>query len=517
MSILTVSHVSHSFGGRQILQDASFRLLKGEHVGLVGANGEGKTTFLDILTGKRSPDEGDVAWCNHITTGYLDQFSVLEKGKTIREILRTAFSHMYDLERDMLAIYDKMGDCEGDELDALMAEVGEIQEILEQGGFYVLDTKIEEYAGGLGLGEIGLDRDVSELSGGQRAKVLLTKLLLENPMILILDEPTNFLDVNHIAWLKRFLQNYENAFILVSHDIPFLNDVVNVIYHVENAALTRYTGNYEDFQALYGIKKRQLEQAYEKQQKEIAQLEDFVARNKARAATANMARSRQKKLDKMEVIELAKEKVKPVFSFTPARTPGREVIAAKGLVLGYDEALTRPVDVVVERGQKIAIRGVNGLGKSTLLKTLLGLIPSIAGEVEHDQFMEVGYFEQEERGNDRTALEEIWAEFPGMTNGEVRGALAKCGLSAEHITTQMRVLSGGENAKVRLCKLMLRPMNLLVLDEPTNHLDVDAKEALREAVRAYKGTVLLVSHEPEFYEGIVSAVWNVEDWTTKVV
>ena len=517
MSILTVSHVSHSFGGRQILQDASFRLLKGERVGLVGANGEGKTTFLDILTGKRSPDEGDVAWCNHITTGYLDQFSILEKGKTIREILRTAFSHMYDLERDMLAMYDKMGDCEGDELDALMAEVGEIQEILEQGGFYVLDTKIEEYAGGLGLGEIGLDRDVSELSGGQRAKVLLTKLLLENPMILILDEPTNFLDVNHIAWLKRFLQNYENAFILVSHDIPFLNDVVNVIYHVENAALTRYTGNYDGFQALYEVKKRQLEQAYEKQQKEITQLEDFVARNKARAATANMARSRQKKLDKMEVIELAKEKVKPVFSFAPARTPGREVIAARGLVLGYEEALTRPVDVVVERGQKIAIRGVNGLGKSTLLKTLLGLIPSIAGEVEHDQFMEAGYFEQEERGNDRTALEEIWAEFPGMTNGEVRGALAKCGLSTDHITTQMRVLSGGENAKVRLCKLMLRPMNLLVLDEPTNHLDVDAKDALREAVRAYKGTVLLVSHEPEFYEGIVSAVWNVEDWTTKVV
>ncbi len=517
MSILTVSHVSHGFGGRQILKDTSFRLLKGEHIGLVGANGEGKTTFLDILTGKRSPDEGTVEWCRHITTGYLDQFSILERGKTIREVLRTAYTHMYDLEREMLAIYDRMGDCNEEELDNLMAEVGELQEILEQGGFYVLDAKIEEYAGGLGLGEIGLERDVSELSGGQRAKVLLTKLLLENPMILILDEPTNFLDVNHIAWLKRFLQNYENAFLLVSHDIPFLNDVVNVIYHVENAALTRYTGDYEDFQALYEVKKRQLEQAYEKQQKEIAQLEDFVARNKARAATANMARSRQKKLDKMEVIELAKEKGKPTFSFLPARTPGREVIVAKDLVLGYDEPLTRPVDVAVERNQKIAIRGVNGLGKSTLLKTLLGHIKPISGAVEHDQFVEVGYFEQEERGSDRTALEEIWAEFPGMTNGEVRAALAKCGLTSEHITTQMRALSGGENAKVRLCKLMLRPMNLLVLDEPTNHLDVDAKEALREAVRTYRGTVLLVSHEPEFYEGLVSEVWNVEDWTTKIV
>lgn len=517
MSILTVSHVSHGFGGRQILQDASFRLLKGEHIGLVGANGEGKTTFLDIITGKREPDEGSVSWCNHITTGYLDQFSTLEKGLTIRDVLRSAFAHMYALEQELLALYDKMGESSETELEQLMEDVGEIQEILEHSGFYVLDTKIEEYAGGLGLMEVGLERDVTELSGGQRAKVLLTKLLLENPMILILDEPTNFLDENHIAWLKRFLQNYENGFILVSHDTEFMSDVVNVIYHMENATLTRYSGSYQQFMELYEVKKRQIEQAYEKQQKEIAHLEDFVARNKARAATATLARSRQKRLDKMEVIEIAKERIKPVFSFTPARTPGREVIVAKNLVLGYDEPLTRPVDVVVERNQKIAIRGVNGLGKSTLLKTLLGLISPVAGTVEQDQFVEVGYFEQEERDNDRTALEEIWSEFPGMSNGEVRAALARCGLTSEHITTQMRVLSGGENAKVRLCKLMLRPMNLLVLDEPTNHLDVDAKDVLKEAIRAFKGTVLLVSHEPEFYSDLVTTIWNVEDWTTKLI
>lgn len=517
MSILTVSHVSHGFGARQILKDASFRLLKGEHIGLVGANGEGKTTFLDIIIGKRMPDEGTVEWCNHITAGYLDQFSVLEKGKTIRDILRSAFAPMYKLEQELLASYDRMGECEGDALEKLMEDVGEIQEILEQSGFYVIDSRIEEYANGLGLGDIGLERDVSELSGGQRAKVLLTKLLLENPMILILDEPTNFLDENHIAWLKRFLQNYENAFILVSHDTPFLNDVVNVIYHVENTVLTRYSGNYEQFQALYDIKSHQLEQAYVKQQKEIAQLEDFVARNKARAATATLARSRQKRLDKMDVIELGKDKPKPVFSFTPARTPSREVIVAKQLVLGYSEPLTRPVDVTVERNQKIAIRGVNGLGKSTLLKTLLGLIPPVSGTVELGQFADVGYFEQEERGNDNTALVEIWQEFPKMSNGEVRGALARCGLTTEHITTQMRVLSGGENAKVRLCKLMLRPMNLLVLDEPTNHLDVDAKDALRDAIRDYKGTMLLVSHEPEFYSDLVTQVWNVEEWTTKLI
>jgi ATPase subunit of ABC transporter with duplicated ATPase domains len=517
MSILNVEHVTHGFGARQILNDASFRLLKGEHVGLVGANGEGKSTFLNIITGKLMPDEGKIEWCKHITTGYLDQYSTLSKGKTIYDVLKEAFQHLTDLEKEMLELYDKMADCPEDEMNTIMEDVGEIQEILDYSGYYTIDSKISEYANGLGLGEIGLDRDVSELSGGQRAKVLLAKVLLENPMILILDEPTNFLDENHIAWLKNFLQNYDNAFILVSHDIPFLNSVVNVIYHVENAVLTRYTGDYNDFMRMYELKKRQLEQAYEKQQKEIADLQDFVARNKARVATTNMAKSRQKKLDKMDVIQLAKEKIKPSFSFRPARTTGRVVIDAKNLVLGYDEPLTRPLNLQVERNQKIAVRGVNGLGKSTLLKTLLGIIKPISGETELDQFVELGYFEQEENPSENTALEEIWNEYPSMTNAEVRAALARCGLTNEHITSQMRVLSGGENAKVRLCRLMLRDINLLVLDEPTNHLDVDAKEELKRAIKEFKGTVLMVSHEPEFYNDVATEVWNLEDWTTKIV
>lgn len=309
MSILNVENVSHGFGARKILENASFRLLKGEHVGLVGANGEGKSTFLNIITGKLMPDEGKVEWCSRITTGYLDQHTVLTKGKSIREVLREAFQHMFDLEQEMLQIYEKMSDAAESEIDSMMEDVGEIQNTLEHNGFYIIDAKIEEVANGLGLGEIGLDRDVSELSGGQRAKVLLTKLLLQNPMILILDEPTNFLDVEHIMWLKNYLKNYENSFILVSHDIPFLNEVVNVIYHVENAVLTRYTGNYDQFQQMYQLKKNQIQQAYEKQQKEIERLEDFIARNKARVATTNMAKSRQKKLDKMDIIEKAREKL----------------------------------------------------------------------------------------------------------------------------------------------------------------------------------------------------------------
>ena len=284
MSILNVEKVSHDYGGKTILDEASFRLLNGEHVGLVGANGEGKSTFLNIITGKIEPDAGKIEWCKRITTGYLDQHTVLEKGKTIKEVLQDAFKHLFDLENEMMDMYTKMSDCSDEEMTYYLEEVGEIQEILDHSGFYMIDVKINEVASGLGLMDIGLDKDVSKLSGGQRSKVLLTKLLLENPMILILDEPTNYLDENHIRWLTQFLQNYENAFILVSHDTTFLNNVVNVIYHLEEGGLTRYKGDYQYYLEQAELKRRQVQAAYEKQQKEIADLEDFIARNKAKSS-----------------------------------------------------------------------------------------------------------------------------------------------------------------------------------------------------------------------------------------
>ena len=518
MSLLTVKNVSHGFGGRSILEDVSFRLLKGEHVALIGANGEGKSTFMNIITGHLMPDEGTVEWSNRVEVGYLDQHSILEDGTTIRENLRLAFSHMYELEEELNAIYDKMGSADEEELNRLMDDSAEIQTILENSGFYVLDSKIEEVAGGLGLRDIGLDKMVNDLSGGQRSKVLLTKLLLQNPTILLLDEPTNYLDFEHIEWLKRFLSEYENAFILISHDIPFINAVTNIIYHVENGYLNRYVGNYDEFQRLYELKKLQHEKAYEKQQKEVERLEDFIARNKARISTTGRAKSRMKQLDRMDMIEKPKEKIKPTFSFREARTPSKVVIEAKGLVLGYDEPLTRSFDLEVERNKKIAIKGVNGIGKSTLLRTLLGKQKPLAGEIHLGQHVAVGYFEQEDsKKNTNTAVEEVWNAFPSMTNHEIRLELARCGLTNEHITYQMMVLSGGENAKVRLCKVMLEEINLLVLDEPTNHLDVEAKDELKRALKEFRGTVLLVSHDPEFYEGVVDSILNAEEWSTKIL
>ena len=520
MSILNVEHLSHSFGDRVIFDDVSFRLLKGEHIGLIGANGEGKSTFMKIVTGQLIPEEGKVEWAKHVITGYMDQTAILTKGSTIRMVLQTAFDELFEMESCMNQLYMDMADESISEaqMDEMMSEAGSLADVLNAHDFYMIDAKIDEVSRALGLYDLGLDRDVVDLSGGQRTKVLLAKLLLQKPDILLLDEPTNYLDVEHITWLQKYLQDYENAFILISHDIPFLNSVVNIIYHMDNSALTRYVGDYDKFMEVYEVRKAQKEAAYNRQQKEIAELKDFVARNKARVSTRNMAMSRQKKLDKMEMIEKTIEKPKPEFSFRTARTPGRVIFETKQLVIGYDTPLSKPLDFLVERKEKVILSGANGIGKTTLLKSLLGIIPPLSGEIEKDQYLEIGYFEQEVFGdNDKTCLQEIWDTFPAWTQYECRAALAKCGLTTKHIESRIQVLSGGEQAKVRLCKLMNRDANILVLDEPTNHLDTDAKDSLKQALLDYQGTVLMVCHEPDFYEGLATRVVDCTEWTTRII
>ena len=517
MSILNVEHLTHGFGDRAIFEDVSFRLLKGEHIGLIGANGEGKSTFMSIVTGRLMPDEGKVEWAKNVRAGYLDQHAVLEEGMTIGDVLRSAFSWLFEMETEMNQMFEQMAEATPEEMERLLEETGTYQELLDQHDFYMIDAKVDDVARALGLLDLGLDRDVTDLSGGQRTKVLLAKLLLEKPDILLLDEPTNYLDEEHIAWLKRYLLDYENAFILISHDIPFLNEVVNIIYHMENQELNRYVGDYEHFQEVYAMKKAQLEAAYRRQQQEISELKDFVARNKARVSTRNMAMSRQKKLDKMDVIELAAERPKPEFHFQYGQTPGKMLFETQDLVIGYDEPLSKPLNFSMERGQKIALVGTNGIGKTTLLKSILGLIPSISGECELGEKLQLGYFEQEVSPDNRNScIEEIWEEFPSFSQYEVRSALAKCGLTTKHIESQVRVLSGGEQAKVRLCKLLNRDTNFLLLDEPTNHLDVDAKDALKTALQEYRGSILLICHEPEFYQDVVDEIWNMSQWTTKL-
>lgn len=515
MSLLTVENVSHNFGDRTLFKNVSFRLLAGERVGLVGANGVGKSTLMNILTGKLLKDSGKVEWTPKVRYGYLDQHTKLTPGKTIRDVLKDAFLPLLELEKEMMAITERMSDASPEELERLLEEMGEIQEQLELGDFYLIDVKVEEMANGLGLSAIGLDRDVAALSGGQRTKVLLAKLLLEKPNVLLLDEPTNYLDVEHIEWLTRYLNDYPYAFMLISHDTEFMNKVVNVIYHLEFAKLTRYTANYDKFLEMADINKNQHIEAYEKQQEFIKKQEDFIQRNKARYSTSGRAKSREKQLERLERIDRPEEAAKPVFGFKEARASGKTVFEGVDFEIGYDYPLLPKMSMVVERGDKIAIVGCNGVGKSTLLKTILGKIPAYSGKTYLGDFLFPAYFEQEVRPDRITPIDDVWNEFPHLNQHEVRAHLARCGLKNEHITRPLNMLSGGEQAKVRLCKLMMRETNWILFDEPTNHLDVVAKEELKRALKEFKGTVILVSHEPDFYEDWVTKTWNVEEWSQK--
>lgn len=512
MSLLTIDKLSHSFGDRTLFKDVSFRLLPGEHVGLVGANGVGKSTMMNIITKELIHDTGKVEWTPGVHYGYLDQHTVLSKGKTIRDVLRDAFLPLYKKEEELNEVIALMGSATPEELEELLERMGEIQDHLDAGGFYSLDIKVEEAARGLGLDAIGLDRDVSALSGGQRTKVLLAKLLLEQPEVLLLDEPTNYLDVEHIQWLSHYLKEYPSAFLLISHDTEFMNGVVDVILHLEFSKLTRYTATYEKFLELAEMNKNQHLHAYEKQKEFIKKQEDFISKNKARYSTTGRAKSRQKQLDRMERIDRPETAMKPTFEFKESRGSSRFVFEGKDVEIGYTHPLLPKLTMTIERGEKIAIAGCNGVGKSTLLKTILGKIKPLGGSIQLGDFLFPSYFEQEVKADNITPIDDVWNAFPSMDQHQVRAMLARVGLKNEHISRPLNQLSGGEQAKVRLCKLLQYESNWLLFDEPTNHLDVVAKEELKRALKAYKGTVILVCHEPDFYEDWITKVWNVEEW-----
>jgi ATPase subunit of ABC transporter with duplicated ATPase domains len=514
MSILNVENLTHYFGDKLIFKNIEFRLLNKEHVGLVGPNGAGKSTLLQILSGAILPDNGKISWQPNIQVGYLEQQTELQSGLTIRDYLRSAFQHLYDYEKELLELSSQMSHCENNEtLEKYLNRFSQLQELLEHHNFYFIDTKIDDVASGLGIYVLGMEKDVSQLSGGQRTKLLLAKLLLKEPEILLLDEPTNYLDFEHINWLKDYLKNYPNSFILISHDTEFLNEVVNVVYHLEHKSLTRYLGNYKKFKEQYELRKQQIFIEYAKQQQEIDRLESYIQKNKARASTSKQAKSREKRLEKIERIDKPVYTPKPRFSFKVSERPASLIVDAVELAVGYETELLPPFDFTLRRGDKVAIIGHNGIGKSTMLKTIIGELSPLNGQISFGQNVLPAYFAQEwNTTSAQTPLEYIWSGHEEMTQKEVRQALARSGLKTEHIFQPLNSLSGGEQTKVRICQLMLTKSNWLILDEPTNHLDIQSKEVLSHALAMYEGTVLVVSHEPEFYKDWVTDVWNLEKW-----
>lgn len=516
MSLLEVKNLTHSFKEKEIFDNISFKVFENEHIGLVGVNGAGKSTLMKIISKTEIPDDGEIIWTNNVRIGYMDQHADLGKGLTIMDYLKKSFNWLYDLEKEMVQLYEKMADCSEEQMNKYLERTGIIQDILYHNSFYELESEIKKVSTGLGVHTFGWDKDVSELSGGQRTKLLLVSLLLKKPDVLLLDEPTNYLDEGHIEWLKDFLKNYEKTFILISHDVPFMNSVVNVVYHIENKKITRYKGDYNNFKKIYEQEREKLISSFDRQQKEIKKMETFIAKNIARASTSSMAKSRQKKLDKMEKIEITKtDDIKIDFTFEESRQPSKIIYELKNIVIGYDKPLSRSLNLKVEKGDKIAIIGTNGLGKSTLLKTMLNIIKPLSGNVENGQYIDVGYFKQEENENtDITPYDDVYNYFSDSkkTQQYVRMSLAKCGLKRENVLNKIKNLSGGEQAKVRLCKIVNTPTNVLILDEPTNHLDKKAKDELSRSLKEYKGTILLVCHEPEFYEGIVNKIWDCENF-----
>ncbi|MBQ3141398.1 MAG: ABC-F family ATP-binding cassette domain-containing protein [Clostridia bacterium] len=513
MSILDVENLSLTFDDKVIFHNASMQLFGGDKMGLTGLNGTGKTTFINMLTQRILPDKGSIRWNPRMTLGYIDQQLRIDSELTVRQFLRTAFAEVYDAAQKLEAATAELETCRDEaRIAELVTLCGNCQSLMEQRDYYGLDAEIEKTAVGLGIAPAMLDTSASKLSGGQRAKAMLALLLLKSPDILVLDEPTNFLDVAHITWLIKYLNAFKGAYIIVSHDYAFLAKVTTCICDIENGQITRYNGDYDAFAKQKEERRLLYEKQYAAQQKQIAKLQDFVDRNLVRASTSKQAKSRRKELEKMDRLAKPTDVPDPTFAFRFQPITGQEVLVVNDLVVGYDQPLLPEINLRVKLGEKIAVTGFNGIGKTTFLKTICGILPALDGSWQFHPKASVGYYEQESvwEQPDWTALQYVKEWFPSTGDTDIRKLLARCGLSARHLSTATASLSGGEQAKVKLCHIIMKPYTLLVLDEPTNHLDVPCVERLKQAIADFAGSVIFVSHDKNFVAEVADRVIDLE-------
>lgn len=493
MSLLEITGLTHSFGDHLLYKGASLSLHAGEHIGITGPNGSGKSTLIRICTGQLLPDAGHILWQPHLRTGCLDQSAQIDRKMALWEYLKSAFSPLYAMEKEMLALYEQP-----DGGPQALTKAALLQEQLEQADFYNIDSRIQRVAAGLGLAELGAKRPIGQMSGGQRAKAILAKLLLERPDVLLLDEPTNFLDKEHTAWLAGYLPMLENAYLVVSHDEAFLEKISSHIVDISQGSIQKYAGSYAQFLKKKEFMQQEQQRRYAAQQKEIQKTEAFIRKNIAGQRT-KMAQGRRKQLERMQRLKAAAPPpVLPRFTFL-AEQPGALLVSR--LTAGYQEPILSEISFTLHSGEKAVITGFNGIGKSTLLKTLTGRLPALGGSFHFSHPEQTGYFEQEPDWRDtKNPPLEILCRASGLSPREAHMQLARYGISTRLAGQPVGTLSGGEQAKLRLCLLGLRPYSLLILDEPFNHLDPPAKQALEKALGAFSGTVLLVSHEQAFYQ-----------------
>ncbi|EAE6286714.1 ABC-F family ATP-binding cassette domain-containing protein [Listeria monocytogenes] len=515
MILLQVQQISKFFGAEVILDNIKLEVKTGDRIALVGRNGAGKSTLLKIIAGKMSYDGGTISKPKSVEIGYLAQNTGLESSKTIWDEMLSVFDSLRKMEADLRKMELRLGEPElyndPEKYQALMTDYDTLQHTFKESGGYTYEAEIRSVLNGLRFYPEDYEVEIASLSGGQKTRLALAKLLLAKQDILVLDEPTNHLDIETLAWLETYLQNYHGSLLIVSHDRYFLDKVVNQVYEISRTKIDYYKGNYSSFVNQKQVKLEQMWKEFDKQQKQIAKLEDFVARNIVRASTTKRAQSRRKQLEKMDVLGRPQGDEKAAhFGFQFEKQTGKDVLMVDQLSIGYakDKRIASNLTFEMKRQDSLALVGPNGIGKSTLLKTLIRDIPALSGEFHFGAGVKIGYYDQEQAklSSNKTVLMELWDDYPELNEVNVRTTLGNFLFSDDDVLKNVQSLSGGEKARLALAKLTLLEANVLILDEPTNHLDIESKEVLEAALIDFEGTILFVSHDRYFINRIASKI-----------
>ena len=515
MIILQANKIERSFAGEVLFDNINLQVDERDRIALVGKNGAGKSTLLKILVGEEEPTSGEINKKKDISLSYLAQDSRFESENTIYDEMLHVFDDLRRTEKQLRQMELEMGEKSGDDLDKLMSDYDRLSENFRQAGGFTYEADIRAILNGFKFDESMWQMKIAELSGGQNTRLALAKMLLEKPNLLVLDEPTNHLDIETIAWLENYLVNYSGALIIVSHDRYFLDKVATITLDLTKHSLDRYVGNYSRFVELKEQKLATEAKNYEKQQKEIAALEDFVNRNLVRASTTKRAQSRRKQLEKMERLDKPEAGKKAAnMTFQSEKTSGNVVLTVENAAIGYDgEILSEPINLDLRKMNAVAIVGPNGIGKSTFIKSIVEQIPFIKGEKRFGANVEVGYYDQTQSKltPSNTVLDELWNDFKLTPEVEIRNRLGAFLFSGDDVKKSVGMLSGGEKARLLLAKLSMENNNFLILDEPTNHLDIDSKEVLENALIDFDGTLLFVSHDRYFINRVATHVLELSE------